>query len=165
MKQIKTYLLAVVVGVFLQSQSTSAQSWPNSIESMTVAQQGGVLNVKLFFKEPLTTPPPGFSVAKPARIALDFANTINALGKNSQTYNEGDLRSANIVQTEGRTRLVLNLNQAMTYESKLDGNSLLLTLIPSAKEGSAPIVEHFAQIPPSRLEQHSRYCIPTWQRR
>lgn len=151
MKQIKTYLLAVVVGVFLAIATTSAQeNRLNSIESMTVAQQGGVLNVKLTFKEPLTTPPPGFSVAKPARIALDFANTINALGKNSQTYNEGDLRSANIVQTEGRTRLVLNLNQAMTYESKLDGNSLLLTLIPSAKEGSVPIVEHFAQIPPSR---------------
>ena len=129
MKQIKKYLLSVVGGVFLAVATISAQETrPNSIDSMTVAQQGGVLNVKLTFKDPLTALPPGFSVAKPARIALDFANTVNGLGKNSQTYNEGDLRSANVVQAEGRTRLVLNLNQVMTYESKIDGNSLLLAL-------------------------------------
>ncbi len=157
MKQIKTYLLSVFGGIFLAVATISAQETsPNSIESMTVAQQGGVLNVKLTFKEPLTALPPGFSVAKPARIALDFANTINGLGKNSQTYNEGDLRSANVVQAEGRTRLVLNLNQVMTYEARIDGNSLLLTLTPSAKEGGAPVVEHFAQVNPSQVSNSIR---------
>ena len=158
MKQIRKYLLSVVGGVFLAIATTSAQeAKSNSIESMTVAQQGGVLNVKLVFKEPLTAPPPGFSVAKPARIALDFANTINGLGRSSQTFNEGDLRSANVVQAEGRTRLVLNLNQAMTYESRIDGNSLLLALIPSAKEGGvAPVVEHFAQVRPSQASNSIR---------
>ncbi len=157
MKQIKKYLLSVVGGVFLAVATISAQETrPNSIDSMTVAQQGGVLNVKLTFKDPLTALPPGFSVAKPARIALDFANTVNGLGKNSQTYNEGDLRSANVVQAEGRTRLVLNLNQVMTYESKIDGNSLLLALTPSAKEGGAPVVEHFAQINPSQTSNSIR---------
>ncbi len=157
MKQIKKYLLSLAGGIFLATASVSAQNtMPNSIESMTVAQQGGVLNVKLIFKEPLTVLPSGFSVAKPARIALDFANTVNGLGKNSQTYNEGDLKSANIVQAEGRTRLVLNLNQAMTYESKIDGNSLLLALIPSAKESGALVVEHFAQARPSQASNSIR---------
>ena len=157
MKQFNSYLLGVVGGLFLAVASISAQeATPNSIDAMTVAQQGGVLNVKVTFKEPLTALPPGFSVAKPARIALDFANTINGLGKNSQTYNEGDLRSANVVQAEGRTRLVLNLNQAMTYESKIDGNSLLLALVPSAKESGAPVVEHFAQVRPSLVSNSIR---------
>lgn len=155
MKQIKQYLLGIFGGVFLTLATAGAQeARSNSIESMTVAQQGGVLNVKLTFTEPLTTLPPGFSVAVPARIALDFANTTNALGKNNQTYNEGDLKSVNIVQAEGRTRLVLNLNRAMTYESTIDGKSLLLALVPSVDKawqsgGVDSKVEHFAQARPS----------------
>ncbi len=124
----------------------------NSIEAMTVAQQGGVINVKVTFKDALAAPPAAFSVAAPARIALDFANTVNGLGKNSQIFNEGDLRSANIVQAEGRTRLVLNLNQTMSYESRIDGNALLLTLLPAVRKGGvAPQVEHFSQAQPSQV--------------
>ena len=157
MKQIKSYLLSFIGGLLLAVASVNAQEIkPNSIESITVAQQGGVLNVKLVFKEPLTALPPGFSVAKPARIALDFANTANGLGKNSLTFNEGDLKSANIVQAEDRTRLVLNLNQAMSYESTIDGNSLLLSLVPSAKATGAPVVEHFAQSQPAQAANSIR---------
>jgi type IV pilus assembly protein PilQ len=156
MKQMRCYLLAFAGWIFLSGVQVYAQeARPNSIEAMTIAQQGGVLNVKLTFREPLTALPPGFSVAAPARIALDFANTTNGLGKNSQTYNEGDLKSANVVQAEGRTRLVLNLNQAMTYESTIDGNSLLLALVPSAIQSSvATRIEHFSQSRPS-LESNS----------
>jgi type IV pilus assembly protein PilQ len=147
MKQIKHALLALFGGLLLASFAANAQdARPNSIEAMIVAQHAGALNVKLTFKEPLTAVPAGFSIAKPARIALDFSNTTNGLGKNTQTYNEGDLKSVNIVQAEDRTRLVLNLNQAMTYEPTIDGRTLLLTLTPSAKPGGvvAP-VERFSQ--------------------
>lgn len=157
MKSIKCYLLVFIGWLVLAGAPVMAQEVrQNSIESMTVAQQGGVLNVKLTFKEPLTAPPPGFSVASPARIALDFANTTNGLGKTSQLYNEGELRSANVVQAEGRTRLVLNLNQAMTYVPTIDGNSLLLVLVPSAPKSGAitPMAEHFSQPRPS-AENHS----------
>lgn len=151
MKRINYCLLCLVGWFFMAGVPVVAQeAKPNSIEAMTVAQQGGVLNVKLTFKEPLTALPPGFSVAAPARIALDFANTVNGLGKSSQTFNAGDLRSANVVQAEGRTRLVLNLNQAMSYVSTIDGNSLLLALSPNAQRGGAATqIEHFSQSRPS----------------
>ncbi len=146
MKFFRQYLLGFVGGAFLTIASVGAQEGKqNSIESMTVASQGGVVNVKLTFKEPLATAPLGFSVAKPARIAMDFPDTTNGLGKSSQAFNEGDLRSANVIEAEGRTRLVLNLNQAMTYETRVDGNSLVLALVRSAKEGAAPMVEHFSE--------------------
>ena len=93
-------------------------------------------------------------MASPARIALDFANTTNGLGKNSQLFNEGDLRSANIVQSDDRTRVVLNLNRTMTYETTIDGNSLLLALVPSGGKawfegGVDKQVEHFSQAQPN----------------
>ena len=50
------------------------------------------------------------------------------MGKSVQDFSEGDLRSANIVQAGNRTRLVVNLNQMLTYDTKIDGNNLLITL-------------------------------------
>ena len=153
MKQIKRYLFGALLvgGVLLALVTADAQeARPNSIEALTVLQQGSVLNVRLTFKEPLQGLPPAFSVAKPARIAFDFPNTTNGMGKSSQTYNEGDLKSANIVQAEDRTRVVLNLQKAMTYEATVEGNNLLLALVPSrVPEGIVP-VEHFAKASPSQ---------------
>jgi type IV pilus assembly protein PilQ len=154
-KRIANYVLVVAALVMLPWALVRAQSSePNSIDSIKVAQQGGVINLKLTFRSPLTAPPAGFSVASPARIALDFANTTNGLGKNSQLFNEGDLRSANIVQSDDRTRVVLNLNRTMTYETTIDGNSLLLALVPSGGKawfegGVDKQVEHFSQAQPN----------------
>lgn len=151
MKRIANYVLGIAASIMLPWAAAQAQDLrQNSIDSIKVAQQGGVINLRLTFREPLTAPPSGFSVASPARIALDFANTTNGLGKSSQSFNEGDLRSANIVQSEDRTRIVLNLNRAMTYETTIDGNSLLLALTPSGgktwQEGGIDRpVEHFSQ--------------------
>lgn len=161
MKIIHRYLLTLA-GVFLFATSgayaqDAGVDKTNSIESLTVAQQGGIVNVKLLFKETLAAPPSGFSIAKPARVALDFPNVVNSLGKNSQVINEGDLRSVNIVQANDRTRLVLNLDKAMSYDMKLDGKSLLISLTPSAAPGAAtqPLT-HFAEARPSQTANSIR---------
>jgi type IV pilus assembly protein PilQ len=124
---------------------------------MNVLQQGSVLSVKLTFKEPLAVLPAGFTVAQPARVALDFPNTVNGLGKTSQEYNEGDLRSANIVQVEGRTRLVFNLKQAMTYEATIEGNDLLLAFSQTGKiDSTAGKLAAFAEARASKVPNSIR---------
>ena len=154
MKRIANYVLAVASLVLFPWAFAHAQSGEqNSIDSIKVAQQGGVTNLKLTFRAPLSAPPVGFSVASPARIALDFVNTTNGLGKNTQLFNQGDLRSANIVQSDDKTRVVLNLNRAMAYETTIEGNSLLIALVPSAGKtwlegGVDKQVEHFSQAQP-----------------
>ena len=102
----------------------------NAIEAVNVAQQGNEIAVKIDLREALTSPPAGFAVANPAKIAFDFPATGNALGKTTQVLNEGDLRSLNIVQVAGRTRLVLNLVRNMNYRTRLDGKALYVTLSP-----------------------------------
>ena len=149
MKRIRYYLLGLAVlmaSASLMAQGTGA----NVIESMQVVQQDGVLNLRLTFKEPLRTLPQGFSVASPARIALDFPSTTNGTGKSTQTFNEGDLKSVNIVQSDDRIRLVLNLIRMMSYESTIEGRSLRLALTPSAGKawqdgGVDRVVEHFSK--------------------
>lgn len=126
-----TYAMAVASACLALSSSAQAEALPaNSIEAVNVAQQGNEVALRIDLKEPLASPPPGFSVANPAKIALDFQSTANGLGKTSQVFNQGDLRGMNVVQVGDRTRVVLNLVRNMNYKTRLDGKSLYVTLSP-----------------------------------
>jgi len=116
----------------------------NSIEAFEVSQQGGKVVVRVTTKEPLASVPPNFAITTPARIAFDFANTANALGRTSQDLDQGDLRSMNLVQGAGRTRLVLNLRRPVPHEATIDGRNLLITLSEPAATTGGP-VSHFAE--------------------
>lgn len=101
----------------------------NSIESVDYsALQSGKFLITLKLKHALKNPPAGFTVNNPPRIALDLPDTANALGKNSIEVGEGVLRNLNIVQAGSRTRLVINLAKPAGYETKIAGNTLLITL-------------------------------------
>jgi type IV pilus assembly protein PilQ len=101
----------------------------NSITALSVNSAGGGTTIlKVELAQPLDNLPAGFTINSPPRIAFDFPNTANGLGKSAQDFAEGNLRSANIVQAGNRTRLVVNLNQIVTYNTKIDGNNLLITL-------------------------------------
>jgi type IV pilus assembly protein PilQ len=110
------------------------QVFANQIEGLEVAEQGGTVYVRLTLREPLAVPPPSFSVANPARIAFDFAGTGNALGRNLQSIEQGDLRSANIVQAGDRTRLVLNLVKMSPYEARVQGRDLIIAISPASAQ-------------------------------
>ncbi len=133
MKWINNALLAASACLALISPA-HAQSIPaNAIEAVNVARQGSDVAVRVDLKEALAAPPAAFSVANPAKVAIDFNSTANALGKTTQVFNEGDLRSMNVVQVGDRTRLVLNLDRNMNYATRLEGKSLYVTLSPIAR--------------------------------
>jgi type IV pilus assembly protein PilQ len=118
----------------LSSGFASAQ---NAIDNLAASLQGGVEVIRIDFAQPLTAVPAGFSIQTPARIALDFPGFNNNSGKNLVEINQGNLRSANIVQAGERTRVVLNLKQSASYKTVIQGKSLLITLDSVA--GSAPV--------------------------
>jgi type IV pilus assembly protein PilQ len=133
-----------LVGLALFSAQAYAQ---NSIDNFEVSQQAGKTVVRITTKEPLKSVPPNFSVATPARIAFDFPNTANALGRSSQDIGQGDLRSMNVVQGADRTRLVLNLRRAVGHEATLEGNTLVITLAEAPVASTTPGggVAHFSE--------------------
>ena len=148
MKHIYRILLGVLgfTAFFSVAAAQDAPAAANEVQSINVAQQAGGVLVKLTLKQPLTAPPSSFSVANPARVALDFPGTSNAIGRNSQSFNEGGLRSVNFVQTAEKMRVVLNLNHSMIHDMRVDGNTLLISLTAAAsgaKEGGR--VTHFAE--------------------
>src|SRR5512145_2252411 len=118
----------------------------NSIDRFQVGQEAGRTVVRVTTKQPLKNVPPNFSVASPARIAFDFANTVNALGRASEDIGQGELRSMNLVHGADRTRLVLNLRRPLGHEATLDGNTLVITLAePAVAQPSGAAVTQFAE--------------------
>lgn len=119
------------------SNEASAPTPQNSIESLDYSTlQSGKILINLKLKQALKNSPPGFAVNNPPRIALDLPDTANALGKNTVNIGEGVLRSLNIVQAGNRTRLVINLSKPAGYETKIEGNNLLITLQGSETTGT-----------------------------
>jgi type IV pilus assembly protein PilQ len=119
----------------------------NSIDKFQVGQEAGRTVVRITTKETLKSVPPNFSVASPARIAIDFPNTVNALGRASEDIGQGELRSMNVVQGADRTRLVLNLRRPLGHEATLEGNTLVITLAetPVAQQPAGAGVAQFAE--------------------
>ena len=113
--------MLVVSGVYAQ----------NRITALKVDNTGnGTTILKVELAQPLANLPygAGFTLDTPPRIVLDFPDTANGLGKSVQDFTKGDLRSANIVQVEGRTRLVINLDRMLAYNTQIDGSNLLIAL-------------------------------------
>ena len=116
--------------------SLSAQA-QGAIEAVTGSVQGGSEVVRIDLSQPLSAPPTGFAIQSPARIALDFPGVTNALGRSSIEVNQGNLRSVSVVQAGERTRVVLNLKQATTYKTEIQGKTLLVALGPVAATSTA----------------------------
>ena len=146
----RTILLAGLLG--LGAQAASAQ---NSIESVSVSpQSGGKVVVRVGLKEALATAPAGFTVNNPPRIAFDFANTGNALGRNVQEIADGDVRRINIVQAGNRTRMVLELSRVLNYETQIDGKTILITLHGATSAATSATAQRFADASPAD-QKHS----------
>lgn len=135
---------AVLAGMTLTAVWAQAQ---NAIQSITGGIQGGVEVIRINTTEPLAALPTGFTIQTPARIALDFPGVANAIGRNAVDINEGNLRSANVVQAGDRTRVVINLKQTAAYEARIEGKTLLVVL-----ERTQPVSA--ATAPPSSFAEN-----------
>jgi type IV pilus assembly protein PilQ len=135
-------ILLGMLAVFVVQVHAETQ---NSITALSVSTGTGTTIIKIELAQPLANPPAGFTINTPPRIAFDFPNTTNGLGKSVQDFTEGDLRSANIVQAGSRTRFVVNLNQMLTYDTKIDGNSLKITLHDKPAEAATGSAARFAE--------------------
>ena len=120
--------------MFAQATAAPANG-ANSIDAISASTQGGVVTVKVTLKRPFEGALGSFSVASPARVAIDFPGTVNGLGLSAKTFNEGELRSANVIQVANRTRLVLNLQNPRTFETRSEGNDVYITLAAGAVAG------------------------------
>jgi len=100
----------------------------NSIERVDITTlPGNRLQFRIELRRPVDEPR-SFTIRDPARIALDFPATRNATGEREMRIDTGIARSLNIAETDERTRMVLNLTELPRYETRVEGNAVIVTL-------------------------------------
>jgi type IV pilus assembly protein PilQ len=97
---------------------------------------GGKVQVTLKFAAPVNEPKI-FATENPPRIAIDIADTRNAVTARRVEINNGATSGVSAVEAAGRTRVVVDLNRPANYETKAQGNDLVVTISSGAGSGSA----------------------------
>lgn len=91
------------------------------------AQADGKLEIRLGFDG--TPPEPkGFTIEQPARISLDLDGVSSQLKDRKHTIDAGNARNVFVVEADGKTRVVVNLVELTNYQTRADGNTLVVTI-------------------------------------
>lgn len=72
--------------------------------------------------------PTGYTIERPARIAVDLRDTTSGLDSRNISLGGGNAQSMTIVETKDRTRLIFNLAELAPYETVRTQNSLVVTI-------------------------------------
>ncbi|NOY70773.1 MAG: type IV pilus secretin PilQ [Gammaproteobacteria bacterium] len=128
MMLMRYYALFLTLLVVSLPQSLFAEEGGNALIDVGYSSlPGNRVLIKISMEKPVSMPN-SFSIDKPARIALDFPKTISRLKKKSTSISLGAARNITAVEAQGRTRVVLNLIRMVKYDTRIDGNSVFITL-------------------------------------
>ncbi|HJR11017.1 MAG TPA: type IV pilus secretin PilQ [Rhodanobacteraceae bacterium] len=131
----------------------------NTLQSVSASPlPGGKVQLTLSFSGPAVAPQ-AFSTNTPPRIAMDFADTSNGLAQRSYDLGQGTAQSVSAVESNGRTRVVVNLSQPSPYVTSVQGNQLLVTIGDGMDSATAvadpPQGPALAPVPPPPQSQRS----------
>ena len=73
--------------------------------------------------------PKAYTIDSPARIVVDFPGVQSALKEKKHPLSFENAKSAVVVSTEEKTRLVLNLNQMTGYTTLLEGDKVIVKVL------------------------------------
>jgi type IV pilus assembly protein PilQ len=111
-------------------------SWASTLTDIGFFQLPGErFEVRMTFDSPPNAPQ-GYTIEKPARIVLDFPDATSALKERRFPLAVDNGQSAMVLTSEGRTRLVLNLNALASYSTRTDGNNFIVE-VGAAKAADA----------------------------
>src|SRR5271156_50479 len=127
--QIRTAMISAMAFVALAVVSLTARAAePLQLTSIDVQTLSGQqVQLKLHMNGPAPEPLP-FTIDKPARIAFDLPNTTLALTQRRIDVRSGGVDTVLAAEANGRTRLVVNVDSLLPYTTKVDGNTILVTL-------------------------------------
>ena len=128
----KLQQVGAALALSLATVASSAAPAVTDIEFSS--RPGSKFEVRLDFNE---TPPSdlrSYTIEKPARIAIDFPNTISELEQKRYSLPYGNATGVMVLESGDRTRLVMNLVKLVPYETRVEGNSMFLIVGQDASE-------------------------------
>jgi len=87
----------------------------------------GKVELHMDFSNGPVPQPKIFTTGNPPRIAVDFADTDNAAARHLD-IGKGSTSGVSAIEAGGRTRVVVELMRESTYQSRVEGSSLVLTV-------------------------------------
>lgn len=127
----------MVLGVLgtLPSQAALAADAPK-LQSVDVQPlPGQQLQLTMHLSGPAPQPL-SFTIDNPARISFDLPNTELALPSRRIDVHTSGLDSILAAEAKDRTRLVLNLDKLVPYDTRVDGNNIIVMLGAANPAGS-----------------------------
>ena len=124
---LKLTALAQVALLLFVGSATNAQEGNRLQDIQVQSLPGQRVELKLIMSG--TAPEPlAFTIDDPARIALDLPDTTLGLTSRRRDVNLGPLDTVLTAEANGRTRVVLNLDAMVAYETRASGNTVIITL-------------------------------------
>ena len=96
---------------------------------------GDKVELKLIFDEPVMEPK-GYTIERPARIALDLPGVTSQLTSKTREIGMGNARSLSVIEAQDRTRLIVNLNSLSGYTTRAEGKHLYVIIGDQSQLGS-----------------------------
>src|SRR6266403_1709151 len=127
--KIRTGIIGAMALLALGAISFTEQAAdPLKLESIDVQTLSGQqVQLKLHLNGPAPEPLP-FTIDKPARIAFDLPNTTLGLASRRFDVHSGGVDTVLAAEANGRTRLVVNVETLLPYTTKVDGDTITVTL-------------------------------------
>ena len=115
------------VAFLLFAGSASAQDGNRLQDIQVQSLPGQRVELKLIMSGEAPQPL-AFTIDDPARIALDLPDTTLGLTSRRRDVSLGPLDTVLTAEANGRTRVVLNLEAMVAYETRASGNTVTITL-------------------------------------
>src|SRR5690554_3088481 len=97
-------------------------TWANTLNDIRFSELPGErFEVRMTFSA-APQEPAGYTIERPARIVLDLPDVVSELKARRYPLSFDNGQSAMVLTTEGRTRMILNLNDLTSYTSRAEGN-------------------------------------------
>ena len=138
----KIYSKLICSGLAAVTLSILSVSTSNVLASTleTISFEPGVqdsFEVRIGLDDTAGVQPEVYVIDQPARIVLDLPGVDNAVTQKQYPLSLSNAKDAVLLGTDDRTRLVLNLNTATTYEYQIQGNTLVLQ-VGNSEVSAAP---------------------------
>jgi len=118
--------ISLLVGCFW---SVAAAATPGVIEDIAfTAQPGAQLEVRLTFSQPPSANIESYTIEEPARIVLDFPDTRSGLEQKRFSLSQANATSVMVLESDDRTRMIVNLVDLVPFESSVSGRQLTLMI-------------------------------------
>ena len=120
--------LVYVIGALLLSMS-AASARSAILENIAfTSQPGSQLAITLTFDQAFAEAVDSYAIDEPARVVLDLPGTRNALAEKRFMLSQANATSVLVLESEDRTRVIVNLIELVPFHSVVSGNQLTLQL-------------------------------------